>query len=83
MLATYLSIKMNYQIRIKELEAIQDKAWKLIWDAENTSEGRFKYSLDEYFEAKSEYRIAQEEIDMIKEIEYPACYANVSYSNNA
>jgi len=74
---------MNYQIRIKELEAIQDKAWKLIWDAENTSEGRFKYSLDEYFEAKSEYRIAQEEIDMIKEIEYPACYANVSYSNNA
>lgn len=74
---------MNYQIRIKELEALQDKAWKLIWDAENTSEGRFKYSLDEYFEAKSEYRIAQEEIDMIKEIEYPACYANVSYSNNA
>jgi hypothetical protein len=74
---------MNYQIRIKELEAIQDKAWKLIWDAENTSEGRFKYSLDEYFEAKSEYRIAQEEIDTIKEIEYPACYANVSYSNNA
>ena len=74
---------MNYQIRIKELEAIQDKAWKLIWDAENTSEGRFKYSLDEYFEAKSEYRIAQEEIDMIKDIEYPACYANVSYSNNA
>jgi hypothetical protein len=74
---------MNYQIRIKELEAIQDKSWKLIWDAENTSEGRFKYSLDEYFEAKSEYRIAQEEIDMIKEIEYPACYANVSYSNNA
>jgi len=74
---------MNYQIRIKELEAIQDKTWKLIWDAENTSEGRFKYSLDEYFEAKSEYRIAQEEIDMIKEIEYPACYANASYSNNA
>ena len=74
---------MNYQIRIKESEAIQDKAWKLIWDAENTSEGRFKYSLDEYFEAKSEYRIAKEEIDMIKEIEYPACYANVSYSNNA
>lgn len=74
---------MNYQIRIKELQAIQDKAWKLIWDAENTSEGRFKYSLDEYFEAKSEYRTAQEEIDMIKEIEYPACYANVSYSNNA
>ena len=74
---------MNYQIRIKGLEAIQDKAWKLIWDAENTSEGRFKYSLDEYFEAKSEYRIAQEEIDIIKEIEYPACYATVSYSNNA
>ena len=74
---------MNYQIRIKELQAIQDKAWKLIWDAENTSEGRFKYSLDEYFEAKSEYRTAQEEIDIIKEIEYPACYANVSYSNNA
>jgi len=74
---------MNYQIRIKELEAIQDKAWKLIWDAENTSEGRFKYSLDEYFEAKSEYRIAQEEIDMMKEIECPACYANASYSNNA
>ena len=74
---------MNYHIRIKELEAIQDKAWKLIWDAENTSEGRFKYSLDEYFEAKSEYRIAQEEIDIIKEIEYPACYATVSYSNNA
>jgi len=74
---------MKYQIRIEELQAIQDKAWKLIWDAENTSEGRFKYSLDEYFEAKSEYRIAQEEIDMIKEIEYPACYANASYSNNA
>ena len=74
---------MNYQIRIKELQAIQDKVWKLIWDAENTSDGRFKYSLDEYFEAKSKYRIAQEEIDMIKEIEYPTCYANVSYSNNA
>lgn len=74
---------MNYQIRIKELKTIQDKAWKLIWDAENTTEGRFKYSLDEYFEAKSQHRIAQEEIDMITEIEYPACYANVSYSNNA
>ena len=62
---------MNYQIRIKELQSIQDKAWELIWDAENTSEGRFKYSLDEYFEAKSEYTTAQEELDMIKEIEYP------------
>ena len=76
----------SWMIKNPNLKGWEDKYLgrkKLIWDAENTSEGRFKYSLDEYFEAKSEYRIAQEEIDMIKEIEYPACYANVSYSNNA
>ena len=47
----------------------QENVLSLIWDAENTSEGKYKYSLADYLDAKKVYKEAEERLSEIHEEE--------------
>ena len=74
---------MNLSTEKLLLRTKQDNVWSLIWDAENTSEGKYKYSLADYLDAKKVYKEAEERLSEIHEEEYPANLQNINYLNNA
>ena len=74
---------MNLHTEKRLLKEDQDRTWSLIWDAENTSEGKYKYSLADYLDAKKVYKQAEERLSEIHEEEYPTNLQNINYSNNA
>ena len=74
---------MNLHTEKRILKEDQDRVWTLIWDAENTSEGKYKYSLADYLDAKKVYKEAEERLSEIHEEEYPVNLQNINYLNNA
>jgi hypothetical protein len=47
----------------------QENVLSLIYDAENTSEGKYKYSLADYLDAKKVYKEAEERLSEIHQEE--------------
>jgi len=74
---------MNLSTEKRILKEDWGRTWSLIWDAENTSEGKYKYSLADYLDAKKVYKQAEDRLNEIHEEEYPTNLQNINYSNNA
>ena len=74
---------MNISTEKLLLRTKQENVLSLICDAENTSEGKYKYSLADYLDAKKVYKKAEERLSEIHEEEYPTNLQNINYSNNA